>query len=59
LEFSTPSHADGRPVVAIDGIDIKDCTTAPASTADFAPAEDPAVYHGLTGAAGEMAASAK
>jgi hypothetical protein len=50
---------DGKPVVAIDGIDIKDCTTAPASTADFAPAEDPAVYHGLTGAAGEMAASAK
>jgi hypothetical protein len=52
-------NRDGDPVVAVNALDIKDCTTAPASTADFAPAEDPTVYHGLTGAAGEMAASAK
>jgi hypothetical protein len=37
-------NGDGKYVVVINGLDIKDCTTTPGG--DFAPAEDPSVYHG-------------
>jgi hypothetical protein len=38
------STTDGKLICYLNGFDAKDCTTTPGG--DFAPAEDPSVYHG-------------
>jgi hypothetical protein len=48
---------DGKPVIAFNGLDVKDCTTSPGG--DFAPAEDPSVYHTATGASGATAIASR
>jgi hypothetical protein len=45
------STSDGKLICYVNALDVKDCASAPAQ-GDFAPAEDPSVYHGATATSG-------